>query len=443
VTPDYSSLLDALNAVGPSVDTTPMAPAPSDGSSQVPAGVVPQFQPAPNLVQHHSLLSRIGTAIQNGVGKYSAAIAPIDPALAQNLSPAQLQFIRQQALRNSGLAMLDRQPDRQGFMPSTLQSIARGLGAARDTAAQGTQSSIQANQYNTQQAQAQHVQATRAQIEAGLSQRIQAETDPAKQLDLIEDAGVKSAAAGDLDAAAKYAALAKSVREGRASNLGPNFEKIDLGDRWGFFNPKTHETFELDGVTPVTDGTKQISLAQKAAGDRQLRGQDITQTDHNDTSDLSFAKSFMTDTADLRKENVAFNAFKTIAGRSAAGSPEAYKSAIINYMGALDPKAQVRSKMLEFASKVDPSIKGQYATFVQRLKDGTFPVEQLQGMVDVANASHQSYRKQYQAKYQEYSTLHPSSTRYLPRTDAEFLDASKPELSTPAASTAPVTNPFR
>lgn len=169
------------------------------GPDDVTAGAspVPQYTPAPDLLshyqslgagiqqqpqqsqqqpttapppEHHSLLTRIvhglGHGLQVGIDRYADALAPIPDALRSQLSPTDIQQIRRSALFNDGLATLNRQPDRNGFMPSTLESLSRGAMAGQDAGSRALSNIVSSQQYAAKQAATSTLAAKRAQLQS-------------------------------------------------------------------------------------------------------------------------------------------------------------------------------------------------------------------------------------------------------------------------------------
>lgn len=439
--PDYSGLLAALNTQGPSVQPMNV----TDQGTGAP-NPVPTFTPPANpaVPIHHSFLSRIGAALSNGV-------SPVPSSMQGLLSPEDLHHARSAGFLALGNSLLNPTLDARGFKQSTLGSIASGLQSGQQASAQSMGGALQASQYATGIAQQKRL--TEGRQMAAQQFAIGPNDTPEVQLRKLtahsqyltsigDDAGAKA-----IDSAAAAMNHERGIYTTGAAAVKPvDWEVKNNGKQDYLFDKTTGRAINFDG-TPFTDHMRHLSDDEKAhQGVVVQMGQDRmdqAQRNHDDRADQFAANKFWTDTADLRKENMQANQFLALADQ-VKNNPEAYKSVVINYMGALDPKAQVRSKMLEYASKIDPSWDGQWSTLIDRIKSGKFPVNQLQGMVENVRATHAMAQKQYEAKYNETVGRRAGVKQYIANSSAEFaLPGDAPAPQAPAAGGAPPANPFR
>jgi len=371
--PDYSGLLGALNAVGPQMQ-------PMNVTDQTPAtpNPVPTFTPPPNpaVPIHHGFLSRIGAALTNGV-------APVPSGLDGLLSQSDLAHARSAGWLALSNSLLNPSLDARGFKQSTLGSIASGLQGAQQASAQSMGGALQASQYATGIAQNQHIQQTRQQIEAGLSQRIQAESDPAAQLNLIEDAGVKSAAAGDFEAAGKYAALAKSVREGRIATAQAGktvYTPLNVGDKVGRFNHSTGEAEFIDPKTgewaQATDLTRReiatvIQEKARTAATGEVNSKLKDQSMYNNGPGKEFEKA-----------RAAYDNFDAVAnelaGTNGKPNPAALRKFVSAFGQAAAPQIQYRLGTLMYEEPLDVSLRGRLKSLAAGIESGTADPGQIE-----------------------------------------------------------------
>jgi len=335
-------------------------------------GAVPQFTPPPNpaVPIHHGFLSRIGAALTNGV-------APVPSGLDGLLSQDDLKHAKSAGWLALSNSLLNPSLDARGFKQSTLGSIASGLQNAQQASAGSMGGALQASQYATGLAQNQHIQQTRQQIEAGLSQRIQAESDPAQQLNLIEDAGVKSAAAGDFEAAGKYAALAKSVREGRIATAQAGkttYTPLPLGDHYGRFNHTTGDMEDFDPKTgtwvPIKDTTKREIATVVAEKARTAATGEVNSTLHDQSMYNSGPGK------EFEKARAAYDNFDAVADEleGANGNkpnPAALRKFVSAFGQAAAPQIQYRLGTLMYEEPLDVSLRGRLKSLAAGIESGT------------------------------------------------------------------------
>jgi hypothetical protein len=434
----------------PLAPTSAAAPQPSAGllnPDVANAGVssVPQFTAPvnPATAVHHSviggLLGKIGHVAHQAYDNFTTNVAGLSAADLATMDPHDIAVAKRQAL--SGFLSRASHPayDAAGFRENGIQANSAGVGAGREQAQGFVGRAREAAQYASGLAQTGRIQEARGAVGRLFDHQNVDDWDKDALANRLESGVIQLTTAGDDKGAAVLSNTIKNIRDARAR--GQSINQF-LQDASGIFlgNKETGDLkmIHKNTVTPVKLAQADARIAQsKENSDRGM-------TKHYDNYTQKVVGHFLADTADLRKENGAYNQFAAIAKESAGGNPEAYKSAIINFMGALDPKAQVRSKMLEFAQQVDPTIAGRWDTLMQKITDGTFPANQISGMIQVAQATHEATKRQYMAKRNDYISSNPDLDleTALPSEDAEFADATygttpAPRAAAPRGTPAP------
>jgi hypothetical protein len=409
----YQDMLDALNAVGPSVQPmapqlgqpTPAAPQTLD---QVNAQPVPTFQPPPNPAMpiHHGFLSRVGTAL-NGIGSQG-----ISDATASLLTPHDLHQAKSAAWLALSNSLLNPQYDARGFRQSTLGSIASGLQNSRAASQESAGGALQAAQYATgvqQQKALTTGRATLAQQFAFNPQDTQNE-----QLRKLDGLAAGLVGLGDYHGATAAAAAARSLREGTGASTGSqNKRLVNMGDRFVWADPVTKQVTELDGK-PVTDGKIKETAFHAAETWAARNTADLNASTHRDSAfQTQFVKPFTkTATSFASWESALPSALPS--KEYPQGNPAATKPIITAFVGAMEPNVQLRYATLQYLSDINPSWAGMARKWIQTGEYGTIPPDMLQAMNQVVKAKESRFKDQYGTTVSRGLQMYPELSSKAP-----------------------------
>jgi len=420
--------LAALPQTGPQVDAAPIAP-PSD-SSATPANVVPQFQAAPDLVEHHGILSRALSAIGRGANvaakAYGNALAPVDPTLAATLSPEQLHQIRSSALFNAGTSMLGNTTDAQGRGTSALERIGAGLAAGRAASQTATGGAIQANQFAAQQAAARDLATKRGQI-----QRLYA-IQPGDSPDVVDKKvqalAASYAAIGDsqsLNALAQASSLFKQPKPIQPRSL-EHVETID---------PKTGRP--AIGMIDAATGEVVKYLPAVAKPDPSARALTVEQ---QDKSIDRVTKTYDNETKDFQK---ARSGFEVLQGALANPNLYAPFAMLDAFARVVNPGAIVRPTTLELL-KATGSGEDRIRRWASLLEKGQWPADltgalnsTIGGIMQQHYTTAQAARKRALARLNTLNVSDPDT--YLDDLNYGAAPSAPASISTPRPTSAAPT----
>jgi hypothetical protein len=218
----------------------------------------------------------------------------------------------------------------------------------------------------------------------------------------------------------------------------PNkLQTVQLGDRVVTFDPEKGIYKNADG-TPTTDLTRHENPDEKMdhALSRALQQEQIqTQRVLREQAQAQTAgAAFMRQNKGLVDSEPMFQNWDAAYRDAKAGNPAAYKSAIVNFSSIADPKAQIRLGVLQFISKVDPSLVGQAQIALQRSKDGTFPQEILDKMNEHVKEIHRGAIKVYNTRREARVKANPMLDQYIDPVESIFPSSTE-QMQT--GSTAP------
>lgn len=113
-----------------------------------------------------------------------------------------------------------------------------------------------------------------------------------------------------------------------------------------------------------------------------------------------------------------------------------YGSVFVNFMSTIDPKAQIRTQMLQYITSIDKSLGGSWAVLRDKLIRGELPPAVLNAMARIVQNATQTAQDEYaQARAGEVKRR-PHLDSYLP-TANEIFDMSKSRLNIDGTAAAP------
>jgi hypothetical protein len=161
------------------------------------------------------------------------------------------------------------------------------------------------------------------------------------------------------------------------------FSTVNAGDELYSFNKKTG-TFTpgpQTGISADAMEMKRLELElkrQQIAATIAMKNNSNTEREQKRLDGLR--NQFMNQNRDIvnsaRGIEIAREAFDQLR----SGNVAAFKSAIINFAGTVDPKAQLRQGVIQMIEKLDPSGKGQFEMGLERIMRGKLPDHVLKGM---------------------------------------------------------------
>jgi hypothetical protein len=260
------------------------------------AGVssVPHFQPPINPATpiHHTFLGGIlarlkgiGSDVVNGVS------AP-DPSLAgsPDLSEADRQRAKSNALLALGNALLNPQHDARGFRQSTLGALSTGLANARTASDESLGGALNTHAAMVQRAQANQLAARRAALQAQFQIL---PTDTPEQIDTkVRQLAFGYSQIGDTKSLEALGQAKALFAQPKPAPLPRSLEHVELLDpsgkpAIGLIDPASGEVVKYLPAVPKPDPT-----ARAASADQQDKGIDrVVKTYEHETQDFTKARS--------------------------------------------------------------------------------------------------------------------------------------------------------
>lgn len=218
--------------------------------------------------------------------------------------------------------------------------------------------------------------------------------------------------AGDLEAAAKLEPLVAKV----LGDKPVKWQVMQLGDRVAFVNPETQEVLEGPPrhMLPEEEELRRLSLAERRAA------MQMQHDDHMRAQGMTAQGAFVRQNAKLIDTEQKWANWKASYDQAMAGNPEAYKSAVINFVSMADPGTQIRLGMLQYASQLDPSLKGGLQIFAAKNVKGVIPPHVLQGMMKHAAELHAQSVEIYKKRYEARVRANPMLEAYLDPPEVAF-----------------------
>ena len=217
---------------------------------------------------------------------------------------------------------------------------------------------------------------------------------------------------GDLEAAAKLEPMVTKIMGDKPTK----WQTVQLGDRVVFVNPETREV--IDGperhMMP-----EELELRRLALQERRV-GLQVAQSARDQAVGMAAANAFHRQNRLLLHTEQKWSNWKASYDEAKLGNPQAYKSAIINFVSLADPGTQIRLGMLQFASQLDPSIKGSMELWLKKAEKGEFPPHMLEGMMRHAAGIHANTVEDYKKKYEHRIKVNPKLEGYLEPPEIAF-----------------------
>lgn len=351
-----------------------------------------------------NLFSKLASGVSNVANRAEDSImpAPVDGLFNQQ----DLASARREGMLHLGLSLLG---DTSGMGLGS--ALKQGVGEAQNA----YKSSLLDNVTQNSALKQKKLLATRAQIGAkyapqpGDTPKDIMARYPAMYMDYMR--------AGDLEAAKNVEGIVSSQIQ---KSDGNNLQTVQAGDRIYTFDPKTGTYVPGPERHLSADEIREKALGravqeEQIATSKLLREQAMSQ---------AAGTAFMRQNKPLIDSEPLFQNWDAAYRDAKAGNPAAYKSALINFGAIADPKAQIRLGVLQFISKVDPSLIGQAKMFAAKNKDGTFPNYILDDMNKHAQEIHKGTIKVYNSRRAARLKANPSLENYIDPAEAIFPSAS-------------------
>lgn len=193
------------------------------------------------------------------------------------------------------------------------------------------------------------------------------------------------------------------------------FERI--GDRAGSYDPETGTTTVSDVRIPLSaEEQARLDLAKEnAAASREYRQGALE--DRQSARVQTGAQNFMSNNKELYNRASTLNqAMLTLQSTS----PALYKSKLVNFLQAADPKAQIRLGTLQYFGNVDPSAHGQMSVITDKIMNGQYPPEVIKGLTDHLESLRQLNKSEWTAKRNWYTSRNHGSDQFIPDAETAF-----------------------
>lgn len=346
----------------------------------------------------------------SGFQNLLAGLFPDQTGMGGLLAPDAMTQARNNALMAFGTSLLGAAgPHIRMQSPTFLQAVAGGLEAGRNAMQQGVQQDVQSQlslpaikMQLASIAARQQLQSQFPQL-AGLAPEQLAQRLPALAMQYLQ--------AGDPTTASALVSI------GHTLGLGANrFQAVQAGDAVYRFDPATGQAEKI-----ITRGMDPDTLAMRKAqlADAQLSLK-TRQEQFDETQDRMAGQQFRSANQNL------YNVAQTIAmaraslAQLSAKNPAALSSAILAMVNVADPKAQLRSQLVNYMSHIDKSWHGTFDQAIARITSGTMPMAQLQEMKNLVEQHAQTYEAMYQQRRSEAIKNRPGAALWIPSTDAVF-----------------------
>lgn len=365
----------------------------------------------------YSLLHGVGNAA-------SSAVNGIMPDSAEGLISAEdLANARRQGLLHLGLSLLG-DTSGNGLGPA----LAAGVDKAQGVFGNEIQSSIaedamrkQKNMLAQRQAIAAKYAPTATDTEDTMFKKF-----PAMYADFMR--------AGDLEAAHNVEGIVQRMIDKRSQG---NKQAVQAGDRIYTFDPLT------GSYTPGPERHENADVIRDKALQRALTAEQIAATREQRmmSQAQTGATAFMRQNQDLLKTEQAYQQWKGALASARAGNPAAYKSAIVNFAGIADSKAQIRLGMLNYLGQIDPSVRGRADLALAKLESGQYPVRVLEDMDKHVTELHRNTVKLFDTRRAGRVKALPQLESYIPTTEEAFPSVTEMGAAptTPTAAPTPPT----
>ena len=392
------------------VDTS--GPPPDQMASPMITGAPPPAAPPAPPPPQPSLFSRI----MNGMFH-------VPSSMEGQLTPGDIRSAQAQGIMAMGSQLASLDPHTLGaatFIGAGQQGFQGALGnlSQAATAAQNLQ-------------ELQHKNALMQTQQQGLAQASQAFPDipgePKEQRwARMSQAAMKLALSGNAADAGSVAALIKAEQDHASSAAGQ------------YAPPEWHKAYDAQNPEPPANTAAHAQwLANKAraAADSQFGGTAMRyyQDSAQETRQGNFAvtsgqrnvalgqsgtrivnaqeKEFLSqpDVKQLVDKQPKYEQALTLIAQ-ARTMPMATGSAVINVIQALDPKAQVRSQIIDYMGNFDKSLKGTIEQKIAKISTGTYPPYILDGIQAMVEKAKLTDMQNYDRAQKQYIQSHPGAS---------------------------------
>ena len=351
-------------------DTAPDANKPAVDVSGVPQMQVPNNPLTPI---HQGLLSRLGAFAKKLGNNFATNQAGLTSGEMATMTPGDISRAKRAAVTEWANRFGNPTYDQDGFRQNVFQAMGSANQAAPEAGQQYVQRAAQAQQYASGIAAQQRLTQNRQMIGNYLMPKFAAAPDKETQVNLLQQAAIQANSVGDKENATNYMDLAKQIHDGVKTQADGLKVLNGLYGRKLIYDPQQQKV-----VNTITDPSEKFRkdqiTEQLAIGEKNYTQRD---DQFDSRTNQAQAKQLTATNLNATKFIQAATPLFAVMNEAENKNPAAYKATLIGMMTALDQKAQIRSQMLEFASKIDPSMGGMLETAFQRMRDGTFPPEQL------------------------------------------------------------------
>jgi hypothetical protein len=363
-----------------------------------------------------NLFQQLMSGVSNVAGRAEDRLMP---APASGLfDPKDIEAARRQGMLHLGLSLLG-DTSGEGFGPALQKGVGEGQSAYSGALNSAASQRMQANRQAIMQkyAPGPHEDA------ASMIKKM-----PLMYADLMR--------AGDYEGAKSLQGVVERMAELQSK---PNqLQTVQLGDRVVTFDPTTGTYKDAEGK-PTTDLTRHENPDEimdhklsRALQQEQIQTQRVLR---EQAQAQTASAAFMRQNKALVDSEPMFQNWDAAYRDAKAGNPAAYKSAIVNFSAIADPKAQIRLGVLQFISKVDPSLLGQAQIAMQRSANGTFPQAILDKMNEHVKEIHRGAIKVYQSRRDARVKANPMLDQYIDPVESVFPSSvNMSNQSTPAGS---------
>lgn len=162
--------------------------------------------------------------------------------------------------------------------------------------------------------------------------------------------------------------------------------------------------------------------AQRAAAEA---ARESTRMQKEFSTGNQIGKAFISQHRKLLETEQKYQQWSASLESAKAGEPAAFKSAIVNFVNVADPGAQIRLGVLNFLSKLDPSVQGIALMKQAELFFGVHPMYLLESMENHVDKIHYNQIEQYaNARDKRLRALgNPAYAQHIPDVDEAFPSA--------------------
>jgi hypothetical protein len=194
------------------------------------------------------------------------------------------------------------------------------------------------------------------------------------------------------------------------------FVTANAGDALFTFDKRTGR-YTLGPTKGMNPDELKLQYAKLAEANAKARG---AQAEADSKEGERTARAFAQQNKDLVGSTRPYALLKSALNELKNGNPIAYKSAIINFAGMVDPKAQLRQGIIETITKLDPSLKGSAALAEKKLMEGNLPAYVIKGMEAHADDVYKNMRAAYDYRRKGIVGKHANADLWIPTAEETF-----------------------